>query len=91
VLGNFAKADEEWLKPLLETVAEYIPFMIKGEHSTFMNRVAQGTSATGSGDKSSRPGKAKSHIHQARQAKPVAKLPQTGPMAAMLKKLFGGE
>ena len=30
-----------------------------------------------------------SHIRQARQQAPSVKLPETGPMAAMLKKLFG--
>lgn len=34
-------------------------------------------------------GAGKSHIHQARQGKPA--LPASGPMAAMLKKLFGGK
>ena len=32
---------------------------------------------------------AESHIRAARRAEPSAKLPATGPMAAMLKKLFG--
>lgn len=91
VLGNFAKTDEEWLRPLLEAVAEYIPLMVKGEYSTFMNRIAQQAGATGPADKSVKPVKSRSHIHQARQTGPAVKLPQTGPMAAMLRKLFGGE
>ena len=33
--------------------------------------------------------KPQSHIRQARPQQPSAKLPSTGPMAAMLKKLFG--
>ena len=33
--------------------------------------------------------KAQSHIRQARPQQPPAKLPESGPMAAMLKKLFG--
>ena len=36
----------------------------------------------------SRP-KAQSHIRAARPASPRAKVPETGPMADMLKKLFG--
>jgi PTH1 family peptidyl-tRNA hydrolase len=30
-----------------------------------------------------------SHIRQARPQAPAVRLPETGPMAAMLKKLFG--
>lgn len=33
--------------------------------------------------------KAKSHIRQARQQAPQVKVSETGPMAALLKKLFG--
>jgi PTH1 family peptidyl-tRNA hydrolase len=33
--------------------------------------------------------KAQSHIRQARPQQAPAKLPESGPMAAMLKKLFG--
>jgi PTH1 family peptidyl-tRNA hydrolase len=35
--------------------------------------------------------KAQSHVRQARPQQPAVKLPETGPMAAMLKKLFGKE
>jgi peptidyl-tRNA hydrolase, PTH1 family len=34
--------------------------------------------------------KQQSHIRQARQQAPAVKIPETGPMAAMLKRLFGG-
>ena len=42
-----------------------------------------------SGEKAKPAKKGQSHIRQARPQAPVAKLPETGPMAAMLKKLFG--
>jgi PTH1 family peptidyl-tRNA hydrolase len=32
-----------------------------------------------------------SHIRQARPHRPDVKIPETGPMAAMLKRLFGKE
>ncbi|TIY03621.1 MAG: aminoacyl-tRNA hydrolase, partial [Mesorhizobium sp.] len=35
--------------------------------------------------------KQQSHVRQARPQQPAVKLPETGPMAAMLKKLFGGK
>jgi PTH1 family peptidyl-tRNA hydrolase len=90
VLSDFAKADADWLEPLLEAVAEHVPLLVKGEDSTFMNKVALATG--GKEEKPARPApKAQSHIRPARAAKPQAKVPETGPMAAMLKKLFGGE
>ena len=39
VLHDFAKADRDWLEPLLEAVAEHAPLLASGEDSTFMNRV----------------------------------------------------
>ena len=38
-----------------------------------------------------KPAKAQSHVRQARPQQPAAKRPETGPMAAMLKKLLGKE
>jgi PTH1 family peptidyl-tRNA hydrolase len=93
VLGDFAKADREWLEQFLDAVADNFPLLVKGDDSTFMNRVALATG--GKEDKPAKPEKpapkAQSHIRQARGGKPPAQLPQTGPMAAMLKKLFGNK
>ncbi|WP_075997020.1 aminoacyl-tRNA hydrolase [Salaquimonas pukyongi] len=90
VLGDFSKADLKWLDPLLEAIGENAHLLVSGEHSTFMNRVAQpanGEKASGSNATK----KAGSHIHQARTTRPRVELPQKGPMADMLKKLFGKE
>ncbi|TIV29765.1 MAG: aminoacyl-tRNA hydrolase, partial [Mesorhizobium sp.] len=38
-----------------------------------------------------KPPKQQSHVRQARPQQPAAKLPESGPMAAMLKKLFSKE
>jgi PTH1 family peptidyl-tRNA hydrolase len=92
VLGDFAKADREWLEPFIEAIAENFPLLVKGEDSTFMNRIALATSG-GSGkpaDAGKASAKGQSHIRQARETKPKA-LPTKGPMADMLKKLFGGD
>jgi len=93
VLGDFAKADHEWLDPLLDAVADNIALLAQGDESGFMNKVSlviQGKAGalemTGGG---STP-KGQSHIRQARP-KATAKLPEGGPMAAMLKKLFGSK
>ena len=102
VLGDFAKADRDWVEPLMEAIADNASLLAKGDDSSFMNKIAVATGGSGKGGaggpKSGAPGggdeepqKAKgiSHIRQARQPQPVAKLPESGPMAAMLKKLFG--
>jgi peptidyl-tRNA hydrolase, PTH1 family len=96
VLGDFAKADKEWLEPLLDAIAESAELLAKGDESSFMNRVTlmlrETLTPTGDHDRPS-PGepkasKAQSHIRQARPQQPAAKPPEAGPMAAMLKKLF---
>jgi PTH1 family peptidyl-tRNA hydrolase len=40
VLGDFAKADREWLIPLLDAVAEAAPLLAQGQPADFMNKVA---------------------------------------------------
>jgi PTH1 family peptidyl-tRNA hydrolase len=66
--------------------------LVRGDESGFMNRLALAVPGR-AGDRPQpdepverRP----SHIRQARPQAPASRLPQTGPMAAMLKKLFGG-
>lgn len=89
VLGDFAKADQSWLDPLLDGIGKHIGLVLKGDDSGFMNKLALATTAEPAPAKAAP--KAQSHIRQARPAKPQATLPETGPMAAMLKKLFKGE
>lgn len=102
VLGDFAKADRTWLEALLDAVADNAGLLAKGDDSSFMNGVTLALrdrlGPTGEDDrpppKSPKPAKAatgQSHIRQARPQQPAVKLPQTGPMAAMLKKLLGKE
>ena len=51
VLHDFAKADREWLDPLLAAVAENAPLLAAGDDANFMNRVhlalADGEEAAG--------------------------------------------
>lgn len=98
VLGDFAKADREWLDVLLEAIADNAAMIAAGDDSGFMNRVTltlrDKLRPTGQDDTPSpkpKPAKAQSHVRQARPQQPAAKLPETGPMAAMLKKLLGKE
>lgn len=99
VLGDFAKADREWLNVLLDTIADDAGLLAKGDDNSFMNRItlALRDKLVPTGDDDRPPPKApkaegpkgQSHIRQARPHQAPAKLPESSPMAAMLKKLFG--
>lgn len=39
VLGNFSKADEQWLVPMLTAIAEATPLLVKDDDVGFMNKV----------------------------------------------------
>jgi len=93
VLGDFAKLDAEWLDPLLEALADNAEMLVRGEDSQLMNKLALATGAKAEDAKPAKapkaPKPAQSHIHQARNFNQPKKLPETGPMAEMLKKMFG--
>jgi PTH1 family peptidyl-tRNA hydrolase len=95
VLGDFAKADQTWLSPLLDTLADNAEMLVKGEDSQLMNKLALAVGGKPDAIQSNPVKPApkqtgKSHIHQARAgAKP--NMPATSPMADMLKKLFGNK
>jgi peptidyl-tRNA hydrolase, PTH1 family len=95
VLGDFSKADREWLDPLLEALADNAGLLLKGDENTFMNRLAIAVGGDGAARPERPPTadptrpKAQSHVRAARSKAPQANVPQTGPMADMLKKLFG--
>lgn len=99
VLGDFSKAEQQaWLTPLLESLADNAGMLVKGDDNGLMNKLAIAVQGDGA-ERAQRPPTAdptrkkapggQSHIHAARRPKPPAKLPETGPMAGMLRKLFG--
>jgi PTH1 family peptidyl-tRNA hydrolase len=95
VLGDFSKADREWLDALLAALADNADLLLKGDDNTLMNKLAIAVAGDGA-DRDQRPEtadptrkKAQSHVRAARPKAPQAKLPETGPMAAMLAKVFG--
>lgn len=90
VLGDFAKADQVWLKPLLEAIGKHVGMLLQGDDSGFMNKLALATKPE-TEEAKPLPKAAQSHIRQARPALPQAELPKSGPMADMLKKLLGRE
>jgi peptidyl-tRNA hydrolase, PTH1 family len=87
VLGDFSKADREWLEPLLDDIALNAALLLEGDGSKFMNKFAPPPSKKKRGEEGKPATKAQSHVHQARNHKP--EIPATGPMAAMLQKMFG--
>jgi peptidyl-tRNA hydrolase, PTH1 family len=103
VLGDFAKTDYEWLEPLLDALADNADLLAKGDDNGFMNKLSlavpgaaksgrtsqSSSSEAAAGDESRPAAKGASHIRQARPKSPAVKVPESGPMAAMLKKLFG--
>ena len=104
VLSDFSKSDDEWLRPLLEAIADNAELLAKNDDNGFMNRLSlavPGAAKTRPAAKEAKadqsradrpPPKSQSHIRQARsQPGPAVKVPETGPMAAMLKRLFGSK
>ncbi|PDQ22137.1 aminoacyl-tRNA hydrolase [Mesorhizobium sanjuanii] len=94
VLGDFAKADREWLDLMLDAIAANAEMIVRGDEQGFMNKVSvavQGKAAPEKAGPKQEGPKQQSHIRQARPQQSAVKLPETGPMAAMLKKLFGGK
>ncbi|WP_374629899.1 aminoacyl-tRNA hydrolase [Pannonibacter indicus] len=104
VLGDFAKADGEWLELLFDGIAGHAELLAKRQDSTFANKLTlqlepekamrpEKRKVAETGDATTPPAprpaaKGQSHIRQARQPKAPA-LPTSGPMAEMLKKLLG--
>lgn len=96
VLGDFAKVDRDWLDLLLGAIADNAAMLVKGEDSQFMNKLALavGGKADDAPEKPAKPAKepkptGQSHIRAARNFSQPKALPTTGPMADMLKKMFG--
>jgi PTH1 family peptidyl-tRNA hydrolase len=94
VLGDFAKSDREWLNVLLDAISDNAELVAKGDENGFMNRITlalrEKLQPTGDDDRPPpKQPKAQSHIRQAREQAPSVKVPETGPMAAILKKLLG--
>ncbi len=90
VLGDFAKSDKTWLEPLLDAIADNADMLVKGEDSQLMNKLALAVGVKTEEKPAAKPSKpaAQSHIHQARNSAQPKKLPETGPMAEMLKRMF---
>jgi PTH1 family peptidyl-tRNA hydrolase len=88
VLHDFAKADRDWIDPLLAAVAEHAPLLAKGEDASFMNRVHLAVAREGE----SVAGKvAATAAGSSVSAAPAAERSKAGALAEGLKKLLRGE
>ncbi|GHC65639.1 aminoacyl-tRNA hydrolase [Limoniibacter endophyticus] len=85
VLGDFAKADQEWLAPLLDAMADHVELLVKDDAAGFLNKLSLNGKAA---DTTKPEAKKQSHIRQARSNKPQIEIPTKGPMAEMLAKLL---
>lgn len=103
VLGNFSKADHDWLDPLLEAIADNAAMLAKGQDNQFANKVTLATRGEAPGKpykkQSSREAAAArktkdaevspSATHAGSEAKQPAS--KKGPLAAGLERLFGSK
>lgn len=100
VLGDFAKSDNDWLEQLLTNIADNISEIADNKDSQFMNKISgqQDNNAKAKKPKvdkakadesASEKPKQQSHIRQARSNSNSPKM--SGPMAEMLKRLFGNK
>ncbi|MGD1886359.1 MAG: aminoacyl-tRNA hydrolase [Cohaesibacteraceae bacterium] len=100
VLKDFPKADLPWVEALTDEAARSIELVLDGKDSDLNARLNEATAQWRPANANSKhqpksqpakpkgPAKAQSHIRHARQTAP-AQAPNSGPMADMLKKLFG--
>ncbi len=91
VLHDFAKADQEWLKPLIEAIADNAALLAEGKDATLANRLHAATKPP-EAEKKAKPDKDLSAKPESESQAPQAKHegPGEGPLARGLKKLFGG-
>ncbi len=94
VLGDFAKADRDWLVPLLDEVARSAGLLVKGDDAGFMNKVAlsgrpEGNRKPVSTTPSGTPAKKQRYVDQASAATRKPVMSKSGPMAEMLNRLLG--
>ena len=90
VLHDFAKADRDWIDPLLGAIAENAALLVAGNDSTFMNRVHL---ATADEPEREEPESAAAERRPRGEKKDIGPQPERSISGAFagLKKLFGRE
>jgi PTH1 family peptidyl-tRNA hydrolase len=84
VLHDFAKADHEWLEPLLGAIAAEAPFLAEGANDKFQSRVARALQADEDGEAESPAPRAKP---TPKQKGPAAKADPPAPQGTLAEKL----
>ena len=92
VLHDFAKADVDWLAPLLEAIADHAPLLAEGKDSTFANRLHEAVAPRASdGRKAGSASKTEPKSTPEAAAAPADPGERhDGPLARGLRRLFGG-
>ena len=88
VLHDFARADREWIDPLLAAVAENAALLVTGDDATFMNRVHL---ATADEEERAAHDPAPERNKKSNSTKPGRPEKTIGGAFAGLRKLFGRE
>jgi PTH1 family peptidyl-tRNA hydrolase len=88
VLHDFAKADADWLAPLLDAIADHAPLLAEGKDSTFANRLHE-TAAKPIAGKTAGAGKDVKTEPRSSVALPSATERPDGALARGLRRLFG--
>jgi PTH1 family peptidyl-tRNA hydrolase len=90
VLHDFAKADQDWLQPLLAAIADNAGLLAKGDDSTFMNRVHLATRSDDPPASDTQPKTAAKQEDKPQAAERQPAERKKGPLAEGLRRLFGG-
>lgn len=90
VMGDFAKAEQAWLEPLLAAIGNNIGLLVQNDANGFMNKIFTETHDTSGNNGHAKTGADKRAAKPANAAAVAPKSP-AGTMAEKLKKLFGGK
>ena len=92
VLQNFAKADHEWLEPLLGAIAEQAPYLAEGANDKFQSRVAyamQGEAEPPEEEQAAPRAKSAARRKEPASAKTEKQPAPKGTLAGKLRRWFG--
>ncbi len=85
VLHDFAKADADWINPLLDAIADNAALLAEGKDSAFANKIHLALAP----EKPKKPPKAAASTPDEAVAAPAEKTPTRGALAEGLARLFG--
>jgi PTH1 family peptidyl-tRNA hydrolase len=89
VLHDFAKADHEWLEPLLGAIAEEAPYLADGANDKFQSQVAHRTQSGAEAPERAPRAKPSPRKTKLAPEKKDEKPAEAGPLASMLRRWLG--